>query len=244
MSNTVGIPLTQGKVALISDEDVDRVLSMGKWAAVNANCTWYAAKSRKYGRHALFMHQFIMQSSCESDVDHRDRNGLNNQRDNLRLATRSQNLANQKRRNEIGFKGIARNRNKFRAQIQCEGKSYRSPSVDTKEEAAHAYDVMAIELFGEFALPNFDADGNIITDASTCDARYMRGTRRLYRNNTSGFIGVRRTRYGKFEARVGVNGSVHVGTFDTEEDAARARDDKAIEIYGSRVDLNFERPLE
>jgi hypothetical protein len=242
MSDPMEIPLTQGMVALVSPEDFQRVKALGKWHAMKCDNAWYAARhaTRDKRRRTLFMHQFIADPPHGSEVDHWDRNGLNNQRYNLRVATRSQNLGNQRRFNSTGFKGVARNRSNFRAQIQFKGKRYYSSSVPTALEAAHDYDAMARKLFGGFALTNFTENGcpvlqDIVQTKAFETDQYFR---RLASNNTSGFIGVRNRR-GKFEARTGINGRIHVGTFSTDEEAARARDVKVLELYGPSADLNF-----
>ena len=88
-------------------------------------------------------------------VDHKNRNGLDNRRDNLRLATHGQNLANSKTHSESGFKGVEKNKHRFYASISIDGKTKKLGGYDTPEEAARAYDEAALEQFGEFARINF-----------------------------------------------------------------------------------------
>lgn len=87
------------------------------------------------------------------DVDHRDLNPLNNQRDNLRLATRSQNCANKhvQPNNKLRLKGVYQRGNKYRAQIQVRGQKIMLGTFDTPEEAHAEYCKAAQEYFGEFA---------------------------------------------------------------------------------------------
>lgn len=89
------------------------------------------------------------------DIDHKNRNGLDCRRENLRAATSSQNLGNtaKKRTNTSGFKGVYWHRklNKWFAQITCNGKQRHLGCFAEKEAAADAYIRAAKELFGEFA---------------------------------------------------------------------------------------------
>jgi len=166
----VVVPLTQGRVALIDDEDAERVLAF-KW-------TLNAGKSRKGKEYAsrqakredgkkrnVFLHRFILNAPKGIDVDHEDNNGLNCQRYNLRLATRSQNNQNRKPKckSSTGFKGVYRysGRTKpFYAFINLNGKRTSLGYYRTAEEAARAYDAKAKELFKEFARLNFPGESN------------------------------------------------------------------------------------
>lgn len=88
-------------------------------------------------------------------LDHKDGNPSNNAITNLRLATRSQNMANQKKstRNTSGFKGVTfyRRTQKWRAQIKSRGKQVMIGDFRTPEEAHAAYGRAAAEVHGEFA---------------------------------------------------------------------------------------------
>tara|TARA_R110000824_G_scaffold117249_1_gene269115 strand:+ start:607 stop:1188 length:582 start_codon:yes stop_codon:yes gene_type:complete len=92
-------------------------------------------------------------------VDHIDRNRLNNELSNLREVTNRENRLNSGMRstNTSGFRGVSRYRSKqkWAARIQSEGESYHIGYFDSKEDAALAYDKVAKELHGEFAMLNF-----------------------------------------------------------------------------------------
>lgn len=92
-------------------------------------------------------------------VDHLDRDPLNNQRDNLRLASRSQNGANRNiRKNSLsGYKGVSwhKTAKKWTAKLTLNGKLIHLGYFDDPIDAAKAYDQAAREYFGEFAVTNF-----------------------------------------------------------------------------------------
>lgn len=142
------IPLTQGLVALVSPADFER-LSAYKWHAVRGRRTFYAATSRN-GK-CIYMHRLVAGLIC-TNVDHRDDNGLNNQRENLRPCSRGEN--SRKRwtpKTESGMRGIWKKGRKFIAQIGHGGKFHYLGSFETLELARAAYDSAAREHFGAFA---------------------------------------------------------------------------------------------
>lgn len=161
------LPLTRGKVALVDEGDWERV-SRFKWQALRADGgLWYAYhnfwKDGKAKHVAL--HRFILRidQSNRPLVDHRNRNGLDCRRENLRLATQSQNLTNTRlsARNKSGYKGVSickRTRKApWLAQIRKDKKLYYLGHYKTPQEAALAYDNAARKLHGEFATLNFPA---------------------------------------------------------------------------------------
>ncbi len=155
------IELTQGKVALVDDSDFEW-LSQWNWHARTDCKTPYAQRFTRVPRkHHIKMHRFIISAPIGMEVDHIDGNGLNNQRANLRLATRAQNAANRGKNigNSTGYKGVFRyhaGQLRWSAQIgNSRGKTIYLGKFSTPEEAARAYDAAARERFGEFAKLNF-----------------------------------------------------------------------------------------
>jgi hypothetical protein len=149
------IPLTQGKFAMVDDTDYEAV-SRFKWHAHFDDHNWYAIRRTKTGHQK--MHIFLMQPPAGVEIDHKDRNGLNNQRGNLRICLHHQNMSNTFRPtlNRSGFKGVSwkkRNR-KWCAQIAVKRVVKHIGLFDSKEDAARAYDTQAELLHGEFALTN------------------------------------------------------------------------------------------
>ena len=88
----------------------------------------------------------------EQDIDHIDRCRSNNALDNLRPATRSQNLANKgKHKGAVPYKGVSIFRNKYRAYVYVRGKQIHLGLFNTAEEAHDAYIKAAKYYYGEFA---------------------------------------------------------------------------------------------
>lgn len=156
-NTTVEIPLTKGYVAIVDAIDADLVKTT--WCALEVYSGPYACKTTRYAgkRITLLLHRVILErilnrplNSTEL-VDHRDGNTLNNRRQNLRLATGTQNQGNAKLRkdNTSGYKGVCycKTTKKWKAAI---GKNTIG-RFDTPEEAYEAYCQKAKELFGEFA---------------------------------------------------------------------------------------------
>lgn len=154
-----------GRVALVDDGDYDLV-SQYKWRVYQRPASErypaagpYAIMSiREGGRNtSLFMHCLIMGMV---GVDHKNHDGLDNQRSNLRPANQSQNSQNQRptRGGASKYKGVflVKKSGLWRAAIGVGGRRQRRLGDFTSElEAAYAYDAAARELFGEFACPNF-----------------------------------------------------------------------------------------
>lgn len=159
------ILLTQGKSALISDEDYERISQHGWWAAKNSG-TWYAIRHDRDAdgkRLTVIMHRVILGAPDEVEVDHIDGDGLNNVRQNLRLCTTEQNQYNRgpSRTNTSGFKGVCwhKGNKRWMATIRHKGKRIFLGYRLTPEQAARLYDAAARELHGNFARLNFPEGG-------------------------------------------------------------------------------------
>lgn len=146
------IPLTQGKVALVDDADFERV-SRFKWYAVKSHRNWYVR--RRQGEGGQWLHHFVFGEKTK--LDHRDNDGLNNQRGNLRPCSNRQNGGNRRpQKHSSRYKGVTwwKNQKKWVATINYETRIHLGYFA-SEEQAAHAYDAAAKKLFGEFALVNF-----------------------------------------------------------------------------------------
>lgn len=149
----IAIPLTHDRFAAVDFDDFHLV----------AGYTW-RFHEEGYARAEVdgvdvYMHRLILGAVSGADVDHRNGNGLDNRRLNLRLASRAQNNGNMRAgRAASGFKGVhfdARNGGRYRAYITHNQQKRHLGGFDTAEEAARAYDVAAATQFGEFARLNF-----------------------------------------------------------------------------------------
>lgn len=160
------IPLDKGLSAKVDDADYLLLQRHAWYAHPHHSGTFYAyrattAEERRLGlttKKFVTMHTQIKGTSPGFLVDHRNRNPLDNRRNNLRFATRSQNRANGKRRKTAsGYKGVYRGKQKikpFQAVIIVAQQRIFMGYFASPVEAARAYDAAAVKYFGEFAVLN------------------------------------------------------------------------------------------
>lgn len=153
------IKCRHGEECLVDDSDYPELSKHTWW--VKTCKSKYADQDIKYAftnlyanntRVRVYMHQLVLKVDAYKLVDHKNHNGLDNTRLNLRECTNTQNRHNSRARYG-GFKGITFTRGRWQA--YCE-KTYLGKFIDPVE-AAKAYDRVAKERFGEFALLNFPA---------------------------------------------------------------------------------------
>lgn len=152
------IELTHGAITFVDDADFEE-LSRHKWhlcCGVNG----YAARNSYNDdgvRYTELMHRMIMKAEPKQDVDHIDGNRLNNQKNNLRACTRSQNQANRQHypHSISGFWGVYKHYGGWVAAIKVNYNLIYLGLFHSPEEAAHVRDEAAIKYFGEFATLNF-----------------------------------------------------------------------------------------
>jgi hypothetical protein len=154
------IPLTRGQVAMVDDADFEH-LSKFKWyfhpAGYAARDIWNSQSHRKL--KTVLMHREIMAAPAGMDIDHADDNGCDNQRHNLRIATRAENMWNREKRPNTSsvYKGVYWDSGdrKWIARITKHGVKTVIGYFDNERHAAMAYDIWARAMFGQFARPNF-----------------------------------------------------------------------------------------
>ena len=150
------IKLTKGKKTIIDDSD---------WEIVK-NFSWhfscgYAVRSIKIDGNngTLALHRFLMNTPKGFDTDHINGDKLDNRRSNLRICTRSQNSMNSRRKKYFTskYKGVSwYKRDKcWRSYVNLSGKQFHLGYFDSEIQAAKAYDMKAIEIYGNFACLNF-----------------------------------------------------------------------------------------
>jgi hypothetical protein len=160
------IKLTQNQTALVDDEDYNKVKVI-KWFAVKCKNTYYA-KGHLYSKgedKTICLHRIIMNTPDDMEVDHKDHNGLNCQKNNLRNCTHRQNGMNGTSRGKSKYLGVylmkgetyknKTYRDTIAAKIGVKGKNIYLGAFKTEEAAALAYDEAAKIHYGEFANLNF-----------------------------------------------------------------------------------------
>lgn len=150
------IPLTRGLFALVNQTDYDFLMQWAWWATPKSkrNKSCYAVRQEYNSGSIVLMHRLLLNAPNDTGVDHRNLNGLDNRRSNLRLASSEQNKWNTglTTSNKSGYKGVSALPNgKWRAGIRHKGVSYHLGCFDLIKDAADAYIRKAIELRGEFA---------------------------------------------------------------------------------------------
>lgn len=158
------IPLTQGKFALVDDEDFER-LSQFKWYTLSARrvSTQYAVRNEQAGEYSTYkqrkqvrMQRYILNYSGPLEVDHKNGNGLDNRKENLRVCSGQQNRVNRgpSKCNKTKLKGVTRYYHKFAAKIRINKKLKHLGYFFSPQEAALAYNAAAKAYHGEFAKLN------------------------------------------------------------------------------------------
>lgn len=154
------VPLTQGKYAIVDEEDYPYVIRFRWIARQRGNSgVFEAAATIAEGVGTVLLHRFILGDWPEVEIDHIDGDPLNNRRSNLRFCTRAQNARNQlKRKNgSSDFKGVPWNKRnqKWQAHIRVDGRLKALGYFNDPVAAAKVCDKAARRYFGTFANLNF-----------------------------------------------------------------------------------------
>ena len=159
IGKTREISLTQGMIAIVDDEDYER-LSQHKWYAHKNKYTIYVHRREGKGP-TISMHREVLglMFGDGKRIDHWNRNGLDNRKQNLRLVTNSQNMINCRlqRHNTSGYRGVGwlSREGKWGASIHINRKKKYCGVYNDKISAAKAFDRAAIKYRGDDAVLNF-----------------------------------------------------------------------------------------
>ena len=234
------IPLTQGKFAIVDDEDYEWVMQW-KWCATKNGKIWYVKrKNRNPPPTSIYLHREILQRKLgrllpgREYTDHIDRNGLNNQRINLRAATPAQNNKH-KRKDTLskskywGCVWINEDK-KWSVRLRnTDGTCLYLGRFTNEVEAARCFDQASMRLYGEFANVNFPEIGINPNWAFPI---------RVYSSPYRGVAwhGAQR----KWQVRAARDRRiVTLGYYRDEIEAARAYDKFTFEYTGKKSRLNF-----
>ena len=149
------IPLTQGKFALVDEEDFERITRY-KWLYDRG----YARRRFQINgvQHMMHMHREVMQAPEGYEVDHINGDKLDNRKCNLRVVTHQRNMFNMTSHKDSTspYKGVYWNkeRKKWTTQIAINGKRKHIGHFENEEDAAEAYNQAAKKYFGEYAKLN------------------------------------------------------------------------------------------
>ena len=178
------------------------------------------------------MHRMVMGAQAGEEIDHIDRNGLNNSRENLRFVTSSQNNMNQKVRNDntSGHKGISwcPDREKYQVYINIDRKRKSLGRYKTLEEAIYVRDQAVKSYYGEYARDNSSLHQNAEIEPQRAIPRTLR---RTGSNNSSGKTGVTKHK-GMWLATITIDGKPkRIGLFAELENAVAARENAEREYF-------------
>jgi hypothetical protein len=159
------IPLGESKYTIVDPQDFYR-FNIFNWCPKEQGPNSYAVRlaanpNKKIKKIMIIsLHREIMNHPKGLLVDHKNGNGLDNRRANLRLATHSQNSCNRpktKSKASSQFVGLSldKHRGTWVVRIYVNGKKIFLGSFDNEITAAHAYDKAALEYHKEFARLNF-----------------------------------------------------------------------------------------
>lgn len=159
------IALTRGKVALVDDEEYE-FLNQWKWFAREDKNNFYAIRNEHttlqksvYQTKTIYMHRLILGiENPKILVDHKDHNGLNNQKSNIRTSTNQQNSCNKKKHAKASskYKGVSWHKGicKWHSQIYADGKKKSLGYYPDEKKAADSYNIAARYYHKEFASLN------------------------------------------------------------------------------------------
>jgi hypothetical protein len=149
---TKKIELTKGLWALVDASDYE-YLNQYSWHSHQGQRTGFYARARINGK-LVYMHRLLLKPRRYQLVDHANHNGLDNRRDNIRLCSDAQNIANTRGRAKSGYKGVICRSGTLRRPYRAYCGKKTIGWFETAEQAARAYNSKALEIYGPFAFLN------------------------------------------------------------------------------------------
>lgn len=149
------IILPCGRITFVDDVDYELCLNLKLYSEVQSNTIYVRVLYRREKGDRVFfkkLHRVITGvDDIKIDVDHRDRNGLNNCRNNLRVCNHSDNMKNKRPRGTSKYMGVSRHLGKYwLAKININGKQIHLGSFQNEDDAAIAYNIAAIKTGNSF----------------------------------------------------------------------------------------------
>jgi len=225
------IPLTQGKAALVDNEDYD-LLKEFKWFIDGRGYAVTTMKKEGKNVFGVKMHRVVLKAKEGELVDHKDGNKLNNKKENLRTCSFFENVVHrEKTKNPCSslYKGVYWNPLKLKW-VACikAGKKRFSRIFSEEKNAALWYDEKAMEMHGDFAKTNFDVSvAPIISPLEKLNTSIHRGV--CWDKNRK-----------KWLAYIKKNGKhITIGRYDTEQKAALAYLQKRFESNEDKKTVLF-----
>lgn len=201
----------------------------------------YTVIKREGKRRSVKMHRLIMGEDIPFPIDHKDGNGLNNQRDNLRVATISENGINRKTSyNKTGFRGVMYDKRykSYYVFLHVNNKKRHLGTFVNPVDAAIRYNEEALKVYGKFAVLNTITEDSIQYYKNKLSHRKSKTDK-----NATGFKGVSRIKrnlakpyYAYINAK---KQHYHLGMFETAVEAAKAYNNAAIKLHGNHAVLNI-----
>lgn len=242
------IPLKNGMFAIVDDEDYERVSKHSWYVGINNNKRFEVYRCIEQGKpthERLSRFIFNLESSDNRIVAFKNKNNLDHRKENLIICTKKENA--HMRRGDMNssskYKGVywETRRSKWRILIQVAGKKIHLGYSDSEDEAAKIYNRASLEYFGKYSYQNIiganNNTENIDKKSKQKNVPQKQNFNRRSASYSSSYMGVSWHKRDK-KWRASIKGK-YIGSFKTEEAAAKAYDQKAYELYEDKAILNF-----
>ena len=236
------IPLQNGMFAIVDDEDYERVNGF-RWHIVISGTKTDLIVMRNAGVNGVNIKQilsyFILKKECTKgdSIIYKNKDKLDNRRSNLEMISTKKSTYRTKghRNSSSRYKGVSwhKRNKKWEARINKDYKPFYIGIYKDEDDAGRAYNNKSLEFFGEYAYQNVIGSNNNSKKTIVDLGDYKFG------RSESGFRGAYK-KGDKYQAKVTIKGNTfYLGSFEDKEQAAKAYDKKAYELYGDRAILNF-----